>query len=413
PLVKQLFGISDNLRYEWNIDSKKMSSERDYSLKLSSGEHKIGLKVSDDRKQGYTEKTVSIPKGENFAVMQKVIEVDPDELYSLNKLDNIPLKGICYDAGIKWDYNIKSWRNLTNEQIEREVIDIINRELDCNAVRIMGNDDNIFRVADIAIEKGNFDVIAISPRFISETMDNTIIKIADVAKKTEEVRKKFNNTTFIVGNELPIDNRGVVSDAPTYKQRSDEAGKYMSMLKYQNRLNKFLKKLITVASQNFKGEITYASTWWEQGIRWEDLDFDIISLNQYYHPEYNDENDIISILEEFRQLGKKIYITEFGCATFEGAFEAGGAGWDPNIYGNKKYSQEEQSKAIKWYVDFFTKTKILDGIFLANFIDIVEDDRASFGILRCKYLDSKYKNGWTKSKPERKLGFYMYKSFKI
>jgi hypothetical protein len=395
-------GTDTDLTYSWYLDDRMVANTKDYSAQLSSQgiatPHKVRLSACRSAK---------------CSGVEKLVEVDPDELYPARNLGSIRLKGVCYDAGINWDGGINSWRNLTDEQIERELVDVINRDLGCNAVRIEGDSDNVFRVADIAVRKASYDTIAISPRFISETVENTVTRLTDFAKKAEELRKTFEHIVLIVGNELPIDNRGVVSSAPTYSGRSEEIGKYSLMMKpeSQNRLNGLLRRLVQAARQYFDGQITYASTWWEEGIKWESLDFDVISSNQYFDPRYNTEHDITGTLGELSRL-KRVFITEFGSATFEGAFEAGGSGWDPDKYGNKKYSQEEQARAIEWYIKLLDRSRLVDGIFLANFMDICEDDRASFGIFRCKYLQSGSSRGWTKSWPERKLGSYMLKSFK-
>ncbi|MFQ6088730.1 MAG: hypothetical protein ACE5K0_07505 [Candidatus Methanofastidiosia archaeon] len=208
-LLKLLFGISDNLMYEWNVGGQKMSSERDYSLKLSSGEHKIGLKVSDDRKQGYTEKAVTIPEGSgNFAVMQKVIEVDHESLpeYPVRKL-NVKVKGISYSAGMPSDPLIEDKRM-------QESLKVIVDELDCNGIKIYGWNtqtldfgQRIIKCAEFALEYG-FDTICLNSFYYNETIEGTIKRFSRFARNLESLTKKSDNIVLSVGGELTIMSMG-------------------------------------------------------------------------------------------------------------------------------------------------------------------------------------------------------------
>jgi len=287
-----------------------VANTKDYSTQLSSDAigttHKVRL---------------SACRGQQCSDVEKVVEVDPDQLYPIRRR-GIPLKSIVYDAGTQYKY--EGWDNrrwLSEEQFKRELVDVINRELGCNAVRLTGTDHYyLFRVAEVAINEGHFDKILINPRFIDYTRDEVLGKIAEFARRAEDLRQRHNGVVFSVGNELAQDTRGIGSDLRLYRDRVADRWN----TDWKNRLDEFLDDLSSAASGVFKGELTYAAGYWELPIDWAGLGLSIVSVNEYLDSgrPIADMNRQISELRAYAHSRQKQFrITEFGCATFEGAFE--------------------------------------------------------------------------------------------
>ncbi|MFQ6084529.1 MAG: glycosyl hydrolase, partial [Candidatus Aminicenantia bacterium] len=338
--------------------------------------------------------------GENFAVMQKVIEVDPDELYPERKL-GIPIKGINYHIGRRF---IGYYGVPPTELEMEEALTIIRNELGCNAIKIYGDyEDLMITCAKKSFDK-NFKTIILSPRYSkknpSEDMDieGHIENIIEFSKIAENLRKKSDSIILSVGDELTISVRGITGGL-TYEERVKEMKDKWTDITYQNKLNLYLKKIIKGVRENFKGKITYASAGGERfGINWDDLDFDIIGPHYYIAKEWYTKEEMIKTLLSYKKYNKPIYITEFGCSSYEGASRWGGGGFFN--YTNQKYSQKEQAQTIEESIKVYEQAHV-DGIFLWEFIERFGDDAKSLGII--KYNED--------NPMERKLGFYMYKSY--
>jgi hypothetical protein len=160
----------------------------------------------------------------------------------------------------------------------------------------------------------------------------------------------------------------------------------------QARLNDMLRRLASAARESYHGKLSYAASPAEWAIPWGELDFDIIGQNQYWWQECTDEK-WIEIFRRLNQFGKPVYITEFGCATWEGAFRLGGAGyWSAGVY-----DEGAQAEAIKRYLDVISQSNV-DGAFQFQFRDTSPDASTRFSL-----VDDRH----------RKKAFYMYKSCQL
>ncbi len=82
------------------------------------------------------------------------------------------------------------------------------------------------------------------------------------------------------------------------------------------------RSIVDGARLAFGGRLTYAAGMWEQ-IDW-DL-FDIVSVDGYR--DAGNATDYRDQIRRYRDLGRPLAITEFGCCTYAGAAERGGSGW--------------------------------------------------------------------------------------
>lgn len=116
----------DNLTYVWSLNGKDIGREKDFSTTLSEGGNIVRLTVSDGKLESSVERKIAI---------------DPSQLFGTKELRNDLIKGMIYETGFISDYledqpdvTIDMNRNLPKERVRLEIIDIINKELDCNAL---------------------------------------------------------------------------------------------------------------------------------------------------------------------------------------------------------------------------------------------------------------------------------------
>jgi hypothetical protein len=267
-----------------------------------------------------------------------------------------------------------------------EELGVIANELGCNAVRIFGdNDELLLKCGLIALTKA-FDSVALAPRYIDSTIDETIQKVADFAGKAENLRESSSKVQLWVGNELTIDASGIREGA-TYNERA-AANDPPNM---PRALNGFLRDLISASREEFHGKLSYSAGFWEP-VDWNQIGADIVGSNEYFWPERDNINEKIVSLEKH---GKPVYITEFGSSTFKGACQWGGGGFFH--YNGAPYDEDTQANCIENYLKIFNQTKP-DGCFLWEYR---EQDAQFMGIVTPPEIGSS----------KRKKSFYMYKSY--
>jgi len=305
------------------------------------------------------------------------------------------VKGINYDVGTKYTPGFITRKDLDKEAIQKE-IRIIKAQLNCNAIRLYGERlDKLIGCSKIAFEN-NLEVW-FSPRFIDRTQGETLKLIEKCAKEAEKLRKTNPKVTFTVGNEFTLDTKGFL-EGETHDRR------IQSLVKGQTRnsnkqLNQFLKRLVPLVRKFFKGEITYASGFWEQ-VNWNILD--IVGVNKYL-TKWNKEKYVYQ-LQELKKIGKPVAITEFGCGSYIGAADKGPIGheiinWEKHeIKGNYRRSEKEQANYIKYLLELFEKEDLF-AAFVYTFIEPLylysenpkrDLDKASYNVVRV-YPDGRIK----------------------
>lgn len=382
-------GSDTDLAYSWYVDDSAVAHSKDYSTQLPSDAigtpHKVKL---------------SACRGEQCSHVERIVQVDPDQLYPRSAL-RTKIKGMGYDVGITWKppNSWRSHRDLTDEQMKREVLDLINSELGCNGIRIVGDEnERIVRAARIAMQ-GSFEVILLSPVYIDQEIQATIGKVCGLADSAETLKGQSDSEVIlVVGNESTLQTKGMYN-AATYFERMNEVTEHWGDERYQIKLNNFLKEMLSEVRNHFRGRLSYAKGSWED-IDWDRLGFDIVGLNEYLKPKWESRSQYEENIRQMSRFKKPIFLTEFGCATYKGALQVGGAGNFPEYLANAVYDQEEQVRAIDEYVRAFRGIGEVDGCFLWTFLERNTNDTAAFGIMR--YVEG--------GDPERKRGFYRYKS---
>ena len=309
------------------------------------------------------------------------------------------LKGVNYDCGTNYGVNFRS--KLPKSEMIRD-LDIIKDKLNCNAIRIDGENLNKLVLCSRLCFERNLTVL-FSPRFIDKTKNQTLNLIKKAAIEAEKLRLMNKDILFLVGNEMSLDTCDFVGEEK-YIERCAKLNKKIPKDLEKN-LNLFLKELVIMVRKHFKGKITYASGFWEN-IDW--LNFDFVGVNKYLG-EWN-KKTYPKELKTLKKERKPILITEFGCGSFKGASDLGPM--SPFIIDREKgevrnhiRDENEQANYIKKLIKIFKKEKVY-GCFVFTFIEPYykysknpkkDLDMASFNLVRV------YKDGHLELKKSAKV----------
>jgi len=385
------------VRYNGTGDWKHLNSSTHHwgRLPLSNDKgHEVKLIVSDGVKEDST---------------VVVLLVDPGNMpeYGNEKLD-IPIKGISYLVGRQFLYS----PTFRDELELREQLDVIKNELRCNALKIYGDyEDWLVRSAEIAIDKG-FETIAVAPlyRMANKTaeidIEENIRRVAALSKRVEELRLKSDRILLMLPCELSLEVIGIRSGT-TYADRQKQLSSQWRSQEIFNRLNFYLDKMTNEVRKNYHGQITYGKlAGGDQGggcekVDWNRLGLDIVGAQEYWNKRYFSREQVLKTLLDLKPYGKPIWITEFGCCSYEGASQYGGAGGD-YVYLNTNYDEREQARHIADQIGIYKAAK-MDGIFLHAFCaGHWTTGNRYFGVMRAL---------GDKMPIRRKLGFYAYQSY--
>ncbi len=255
------------------------------------------------------------------------------------------LKGVCYDSGSYMAFN---WRPDFDVAIVRRELEIIRKDLHCNAVRITGLD--IIRLttsARAALEQG-LDVW-FSPTLWDKGQAAILSFIVKAASEAEKLNQEYpDKIVFVIGGEFTlfingiVEGRNVVERMSTISRRfgqqrqgalqtgnPTEAIACLKASEHNRLLERFLQNVVDSVRRVFHGKITYASLVWES-VDWSL--FDLVGVDHYRAARIKDR--YAEMLKPTFENRKPVVITEFGVQTYEGA-EDNGAGLGGNIIEHK------------------------------------------------------------------------------
>lgn len=344
-----------------------------------------------------------------FFLSQKIGQSEPREEQKNVKIDKIlddaktnstltegekglKEKGIMYDVGTSYSPGQSSRKDWKLDVVKRE-ISVIRDDLHCNAIIIIGNEiSRLMECAEIALEKGLY--VWLQPRVMDSSHEEMLDNLKKTAREAEKLREKYSNIALNVGCELSFFTAGIIPGR-NFTQRTKVLSYLAFFLPFFNwRLNKLLKRAVSIARNNFKGLISYGAG------SWEDVDwnvFDVIGLDYYY--DFYTKDNYLQGLRKYYKYDKPIIITEFGCCSYEGAELKGGNGasiQDWSDLNNRKlkghYIRNEKIQAdyIGKLIDIF-EIEGLFGAYVCMFIEgdlpysddpIYDLDMASFGIVK-------------------------------
>lgn len=279
------------------------------------------------------------------------------------------LRGICYDVGRVMMG--QDWRPDFEPSTVRRELAILRNDLNCNAVRICGQDlDRLSTAAALALDQGLS--VWLSPELWDESQDATLAYIASAASRAEELRRTHaGDLTLSIGSELTLFMQGIVEGKTLLERLANPSlWDFLRAGRHNAPLNAFLAKAHAAARASFTGPLTYASVPLET-VDWSLFDYVATDL-------YRDAR----IRAEFPQLvrrsqgaGKPLVITEFGCCTYRGAADAGGRGWaivnpdttPPAWQGSYERDESEQAHELSEVLGIFDDEGV-DGAFAMTFI---------------------------------------------
>jgi hypothetical protein len=281
------------------------------------------------------------------------------------------IKGIVYDTGFL-NAGIRTKEKFDTNIIRREM-QIIKNDLHCNAVRITGGDaDRLEVVAALAALEGL--EIWYCPFTCGLTVDELSTFLIDTAERAERIRSSGAEVVFITGSEISLFNNGYFKEDTLGERLAliTNPVKFREQLpQVQQKMKAFLSDAVEGVRQKFKGKISYASLPYE-GVDWSLFDF--IATDGGYRsaaiaPYF--QKGIQTLVSQ----GKPVAITEFGCATFRGAADAGARAdwiieWDNGRASHLKDTyvrdEREQANCLLELLEIFEKENV-DAVFVNVF----------------------------------------------
>ena len=230
-------------------------------------------------------------------------------------------KGVCYDVGrVMMGEN---WRPKFDSKIVHRELEIIKKDLHCNAVRICGLDtERLMTASEDALSQGL--EVWLSPEMWDKDQEETIRYIAKTAERAESLSHRWpGKLVFSVGSELTLFSHGIVEGNGVFDRMSRPS--FMSVIgagKHNGPLNAFLSRLSETTKEAFQGPLTYFSLPFE-AVDWKPFDF--VGVDHYRDARIKDTYGPMA--SKYKAFGKPVIIAEFGCCTFRGADLLGGNGF--------------------------------------------------------------------------------------
>lgn len=307
-------------------------------------------------------------------------------------------RGVNYDTGF-----FGTSRPEFDLSVVRRELEIVARDLHCNAVRISGQDpERISAAAECAAEQGL--EIWFAPFPVDVEAPGLLELFADCAARAERLRRDGADVTLVLGCELSLFAPGFIPGRTTHDRIAEFASPEPSpALREAHRalpdtLDPLLAGAAGAAREAFAGRITYAAGKWEP-VDWSR--FDVVSVDLYR--EGTDTDAYREKLRSYLAVGKPVAVTEFGCCTFRGASAKGGLGWmiadestDPwRIRGEYERDEAEQAQLLRELLGLFAEEGV-DSAFWYTFANfdhphrddpVLDLDLASYGLV--KILDGR------------------------
>lgn len=282
-------------------------------------------------------------------------------------------KGINYDTGFTPFGTHSSRGAFEPDQVRREM-EVIARDLHCNAVRISGGDPSrIALAAEYALAEGL--EVWFAPFPCNMTADELLPYFAACAERAEALRRQTPKVAFVLGCEMSLFNYGFIPGANAQERiqtmMSPEfwAQSATSPEERIRQFNDFLRRAVAAVRATFSGPVTYASGPWE-GVDWSQ--FDIVGVDHYRDAHNRDTYG--KELRRYSVFQRPVVVTEFGCCTYQGAQDRGGIGWaivdraaqPPRLTENVVRDEQAQADELVALLDILNAEGV-DGAFWFTF----------------------------------------------
>jgi len=284
------------------------------------------------------------------------------------------IKGVTYDVGMPVMKGGITRETLTSDVVGQEMKTIA-EELHCTAVRITGQDiERLKMAAGIAARQG-LD-IWLSPSLHDADEQEMFNQIIDAAHVCEELRKHDVQVVLVVGCELSIFMAGLIPGDDSLERLAvlSDPSRWTEELFAKGppveRLNSFLAHTATEARKHFSGPLTYAAGLWED-IDWRIFDF--VGIDAYR--DANNSSHFRELIQKYKEYGRPLVITEFGCCTYVGAENKGSMGWyvidrDSRPWRLKQPLIRGESVQARYLTDMLAlfENEGVDGAFVFTFV---------------------------------------------
>ena len=277
------------------------------------------------------------------------------------------------------------------ERVAREMA-VLHEDLHCNAVTMFGSEPGRLREgAEIALREGLR--VWLQPRPIDADAARLHTVITEVATAAEDLLQTYGPVGLNLGVEWTIFSAGIIPGATYTDRLGTLVSTFDQIPEYDTELNNLLASLRETARAAFSGPLTYGSGEWET-VDWTDFDFVGVDLylNSRNRATYREQ------VQALHASGKPVLITEFGCCSYEGAEDAGGAGFiivdwaaePPRLNGAYVRSEQVQADTITTLIDIY-EAEHIHGAYVFTFIQpeltydpdpLYDLDMASFGIVK-------------------------------
>ncbi|GAA1625729.1 hypothetical protein GCM10009733_023000 [Nonomuraea maheshkhaliensis] len=232
-------------------------------------------------------------------------------------------KGIHYDTGTRVT---DGWsRPAFDVSDVRRDMRAIARELHCTAVRVTGSDPGRLTIAAEQAAEAGLEVW-FAPFPCDLTTGQLLPLFAECADRAEALRRGGASVVLVTGGELSMFCHGFLpgddflTRIALFTGAKPDPRERLAAL--PARINAFLAEAADTVRARFGGKITYASLPFER-VDW--APFDYVAADAY-----RAARNAATFREEIRDLhrhGRPVVITEFGCCTYRGAADKGGAGF--------------------------------------------------------------------------------------
>jgi hypothetical protein len=235
--------------------------------------------------------------------------------------------GINYDTGVV--VGGTSTRAAFDDGTVRRELEIIAGDLHANAVRVTG--DRVDRLEAAARHASAAGMQVWFSPFLSDLgPDELVERLTGIAERAERLRRAGVDLVLVLGGEISLFCSGFVpgegvggrlatmTDPATWSTPDGRAALEAGLARARDTLG----TVATRARAVFGGPVTYAAGTWEE-VDWEP--FDIVSVDAYR--DARNAPGFADLVRSYRRFGKPVAVAEFGCCTYRGAADRGGAGW--------------------------------------------------------------------------------------
>jgi hypothetical protein len=315
----------------------------------------------------------------------------PGTATPLSVSDGLVHRGINYDVGTAVTPEFTTRPDAHRAFLQPE-LEAIRDDLHCNSVAIFGGSaERLIEGATVAMESGLN--VRLQPRLIDMPVEETLVQLAEISQATAGIAGGDSEVVFDIGCELTLMSHGIVPGESFAERLEYFLGHLDELPSFNESMNALLAQATTEVRKSFDGRITYASGSWE-AVDWSG--FDIVGVDLYRDGQ--NAAGYLDVLRSYTHIGKPVWITEFGCCSYEGADDLGGSGFDvidwsanpPQLVDAFTRSESVQATYISDLLDLYMEEGI-DGAFVYQFMephlphdpDPLKDlDMASYGIVK-------------------------------